>query len=191
MEVIKYDKEGTYQRIKASHLDESITLSPTEARIKERLRHLYGLRLSGYAKHQALQIHCQEMNVSEATAYRDYAYAMLIYGELDRADRNAERVVLAERYWDLYQRALKANDLEQARKALDSYKSLFNFDAEEQQIDLEKIQAHIYNIRLGRDVRKILHKTIGTGVVDFNALTAEDVDFEEIKEQTVEEENSS
>lgn len=76
--------------------------------------------------------------------------------------------------------ALKDRNIEQARRALDSYAALFNFDKEEEIIDLEKIQAHEYHIKMSRKSHKILQLTLKDGVVDFNNLTAEDVDFQEI-----------
>lgn len=181
MDITKFEKDTIYQRILASHIEDNFALTPTEETIKARLRHIHSLRLNNkYSKYQALKIHMREMNVSQATAYRDYAWAMQIYGELDTTDRNAERIIVAENYWNLYQMALKDNDIEQARRALDSYCKLLNFDKDEEIIDLEKIQAHEYHIRINRQSAKILRKALETGVVDFNTISAEDVDFVEV-----------
>ena len=173
MELVKFDKEGTYPRISASHIDESIELTPAEQEIKARLRHIHALRMTNkYSKYQAIQIHMREMKVSQATAYRDYNWAMQIFGELDKV----------ECYWQLYLKALKKGDLEQERKALDSYKSLFNFDKEEKEINFEKISAHEYHIKMSRKGMRMLREAIGTGVVDFNELPAEEIDYEESEE---------
>nr|DAP81041.1 MAG TPA: hypothetical protein [Caudoviricetes sp.] len=181
MELVKFDKEGTYPRISASHIDESIELTPAEQEIKARLRHIHALRMTNkYSKYQAIQIHMREMKVSQSTAYRDYNWAMQIFGELDKVDVQAERMILAECYWQLYQKALKKGDLEQERKALDSYKSLFNFDKEEKEINFEKISAHEYHIKMSRKSMRMLRDAIGTGVVDFNDLPAEEIDYEEM-----------
>ena len=183
MEITKFDKEGFYQRISASFIDDSFELTPAEEVVKKRLRHVHSFRLSNkYSKYQALQIHMREMNVSQSTAYRDYNWAMQIFGELDKTDLNAERNVLAECYWQLHLTALKAQNLEQARKALDSYKSLFNFDKEEKEINFDKITAHEYHIKMSRKSFKILREALSTGVVDFNDLSANDVDYEEVEE---------
>lgn len=183
MEITKFEKDNIYQRILASHLDDTFELTATEETIKKRLRHIFSLRLNNkLSRHQAIQMQMREMGVSQATAYRDYKWAMQIYGELDKTDRNAERMILAENYYQLYQMALKERNIEQARRALDSYAALFNFDKEEEIIDLEKIQAHEYHIKMSRKSHKILQLTLKEGVVDFNSLTAEDVDFQEITE---------
>jgi len=181
MELVKFDKEGTYPRISASHIDESIELTPAEQEIKARLRHIHALRMTNkYSKYQAIQIHIREMGVSQATAYRDYSWAMQIFGELDKSDINAERAILADSYWQLYQMALKDRDLEQARKALDSYARLFNFDKEEKEINFEKITANEYHIKMSRKSAKMLRAALASGVVDFNDLPATDTDYEDI-----------
>lgn len=181
MELTKFSKDSLYQRISASYIDENFQLLPAEEAVKTRLRHIHGLRLSNkYSKHQAIQIHIREMGVSQATAYRDYSWAMQIFGDIEKSDLQAERLILAERYWELYQRALKKDELEQARRALDSYKSLFNFDKEEKEINFEKITANEYHIRMSRKSAKMLRAALSSGVVDFNSLPATDTDYEDI-----------
>ena len=181
MELTKFSKDSLYQRISASYIDENFQLLPAEEAVKTRLRHIHGLRLSNkYSKHQAIQIHIREMGVSQATAYRDYSWAMQIFGDIEKSDLQAERLILAERYWELYQRALKKDELEQARRALDSYKSLFNFDKEEKEINFEKITANEYHIRMSRKSAKMLRVALASGVVDFNSLPATDTDYEDI-----------
>lgn len=181
MELTKFSKDSLYQRISASYIDENFQLLPAEEAVKTRLRHIHGLRLSNkYSKHQAIQIHIREMGVSQATAYRDYSWAMQIFGDIEKSDLQAERLILAERYWELYQRALKKDELEQARRALDSYKSLFNFDKEEKEINFEKITANEYHIKMSRKSAKMLRAALTSGVVDFNNLPATDTDYEDI-----------
>lgn len=181
MGLTKFSKDSLYQRISASYIDENFQLLPAEEAVKTRLRHIHGLRLSNkYSKHQAIQIHIREMGVSQATAYRDYSWAMQIFGDIEKSDLQAERLILAERYWELYQRALKKDELEQARRALDSYKSLFNFDKEEREINFEKITANEYHIKMSRKSAKMLRAALTSGVVDFNNLPATDTDYEDI-----------
>ena len=184
MELTKFSKDSLYQRISASYIDDSFQLEPAEEAIKTRLRHIHGLRLSNkYSKHQAIQIHIREMGVSQTTAYRDYSWAMQIFGDIEKSDLQAERLILAERYWELYQRALKKDELEQARRALDSYKSLFNFDKEEKEINFEKITANEYHIRMSRKSAKMLRAALTSGVVDFNNLPATDTEYEDITDE--------
>lgn len=184
MEMTKYSKDSMFQKIKASYLDDSFQLSTDAQEKKLRLQHAFSLRLRNkYSRFQVVEVLQKEYGVSQSTAYRDYAWAMQLYGDLDATDKNAERMILADSYWQLYQMALKERNIEQARKALDSYKSLFNFGANEEVIDPNKIQAHEYHIHLSREGNKILREVLGKGVVDFMSVTAEDTNYEEVSNE--------
>lgn len=183
MSLVKYKKNSTFFKIKASYIDEDAQpLTPKEEKKKERLTHAWALRLNNkYSAHQTVQILMREHGISRATAYRDYAWSQQIFGDLDATNLAAERQVLKEAFWTEYQMARKAGNGDLAVKALKEYRSLFNFDSEENQIDPNKIQAHEYNITMPRWVYKTLDKMANGGVMDFNSLDVEDVDFKEAK----------
>ncbi|GIM51877.1 hypothetical protein CAPN004_09070 [Capnocytophaga cynodegmi] len=64
-QITKFEKDNTYQRILASHLDDSFELTTAEETIKTRLRHIFGLRLNNkLSRHQAIQMQMREMGVS-------------------------------------------------------------------------------------------------------------------------------
>lgn len=181
MEVVKYSKDSMLQQIKASYLDDNFKLSEEALKKKERLRHIFSLRLKNkYSRHQAVELIQKEYGVAQSTAYRDYNWAMQLFGDLDKTDKNAERMIVADAYWQLYQMALKERNIEQARKALDSYKSLFNFGEDDVVIDPNKIQAHEYHIHLSREGNKILRETLSKGVIDLNSYGVEDVEHEDV-----------
>lgn len=181
MEVVKYSKDSMFQQIKASYLDDDFKLTPEAEQKKERLRHIFALRLKNkYSRHQAVELIQKEYGVAQSTAYRDYNWAMQLFGDLDKTDKNAERMIVADAYWQLYQMSLKEKNIEQARKALDSYKSLFNFDDNDVEIDPNKIQAHEYHIHLSREGNKILRETLSKGVIDLNSYGVEDVEHEDV-----------
>ncbi len=183
-DIVKFTKDSLFQRIKAARLDPDFKLTDEEQQRYDRLYYIYSLRLKNkYSKHQSVTIAKKELKISQATAYRDYDLAMQIFGDLDTADKNAERNILGEAYWNLYQLAYKDKNIEQARKCLDSYKSLFNFDDNEVEIDPNKIQAHEYHIHLSREGNKVLRQTLSKGVVDFNSYRpTEDIEYEEVKD---------
>ncbi|WP_237190385.1 hypothetical protein [Riemerella anatipestifer] len=121
----------------------------------------------------------RDHGVSRATAYRDYNWSMQIFGDLDATHLAAERQVLKEAFWNEYQLARKEGNGELAVKALKEYRALFNFDAEENQIDPNKIQAHEYHLSMPRWVYKKMDAMFSGGVVDFNNLEVEDVEYRE------------
>ena len=180
MDIVKYTKDNSFQKIKAWYIDEdSIELSDDDMKKKDRMVHIWGLRLNNkYSRNQVIQITMRDHKVSQATAYRDYVLAQQLFGDLDQVNIAAERMVLAESYWNLYQMALKKGNEDTARKALDSYKSLYNWMESENKVDPKKLEASVYKLNLPRGAGKILDAMFESGIVDFNSLSAEDAEWQ-------------
>lgn len=191
MDIVKYSKDNTFQKIKAWYIDEtSVTLSPAEEDRKNRLKHIWALRYENkYTRGQAIKIIERDYKVSQATAYRDYSLAMELFGSMEQVDVAAERMILAESYLNLYQLAMKKGDTETALKALAKRQSLINFDDTANKVDPRKLEASMYNLRLPRGAEKILKGMFESGVVNFNNIGAEDIDWKEITEEEEEDEN--
>ena len=98
MELSKFKKDSSFQRIKASYLDESsVELTEREAEKKKRMSHAWSLRLNNkYSTYQVIQILMRDHGISQASAYREYNMSMQIFGELDATTLAAERQVLKE-----------------------------------------------------------------------------------------------
>lgn len=190
MEMIKSSQGKIFHKLKSWYQDEeSVVLSEKETAFKNRLAHIWALRLNNkYSTQQTITVAMKEHDISQATAYRDYKLAQQLFGEIDQVDIAAERIILAEAYWNLYQRAISAKNFDEARKALDSYKSLFNWADDDQVVDPKKLEASVYRMVLPRGVGKVINAMFESGVADFNSLGAEDVDFKEV-EETEEEPN--
>ncbi|MDO5509554.1 MAG: hypothetical protein Q4F57_02550, partial [Weeksellaceae bacterium] len=156
MNIVKFQTDSTLQRIKASYIDENMKLTPHEEQIKARLVHYHSLVFDKkYSKHQAIKIHCREMHVSKATAYRDALQAEFVMGNVLKVNVDFQRVMLMEHYFNIYQVSLrKGNELAQL-KALDSYKSLIDFHQVESGINPEKLAASEFLIKLHPVARKV------------------------------------
>lgn len=191
MSLMKFKKDSSFQRIKASYLDEtSVELTAKELEKKKRMSHAWGLRLNNkYSAHQTIHILMKEYSISQATAYREYNMAMQIFGDLDETSLAAERLILKEALWNAYQKAVKQGNVELEVKALKEYRSLFNFDENENQIDPEKIQAHEYHIRIPRQLYKKFDAMVLGGAMDFANLDVEDIAYQEVQETQNTEEN--
>ena len=187
-QIVKFNKDSSLQRIRASFLDDTISLTPKEIDIKEKCRYVFTLRLKNkYSRSQAIEMLMKEYAQSEdkvsiATAYRIYNKAMFIYGELDNTDTRAERTILRENYYNLYQLALKEKKVELAKKILDSYRELFDFDVETSELEAGKLKPNEYKISVNKVVTKMVRDTLQNGIVDFNAYPAEDVEYTEIQD---------
>lgn len=184
-DMVRYLNNDAFLNIKASFLDDTVKLSEEEAERKKRLRHVHSLRLNNkYSRQQCITIHMREMKVSQATAYRDYSMAMQILGELDMTDKMAERLIAAEDIFQIYQLSLKDRNLELALRARIEYARMLGLSEKESPIDPNKIQAHEYHIHMPRGSSKILDKIFEeSGVVNFNSITAEDVNYEDVSDE--------
>ncbi|WP_313373758.1 hypothetical protein [Chishuiella sp.] len=190
MDIVKFTKDNSYQRIKAWYIDEnSVTLSEKDEKLKDRLMHIWSLRINNkYTQHQIIQIIVRDYKVSHATAYRNYPLAMHLFGDLDQVNIAAERMIFREKFENLYQMALKKGNEDAAVRALTQAKSLYDFQDTTQKVDPKKLEASNYIIKLPRNVTKLLTKTLsGDGVLDFNSLGADDVDFKAVELEDEEE----
>jgi len=187
---VKLDRETTIDKIMASFFDDKITLTVKQSEKKRRMETAFShMRLMLSIQQTAKRLR-EEFGVSEATAYRDIKDATTIFGDIHDVNARGVRIVLREAYWRAYQLALKAENIELQMKALDRFKEMFDWDDDMTNEELkDKIQAHVYNIKISRDTAKALKKQLNTGVIDFNDFGAEYADFEELPNDSDEETN--
>ena len=178
-----------FQRIKSSYLDENFPLKPNEVSKKERLEKIWSLRINNkYSAHQTIAIIMRDCKnddgsaVSRATVYRDYSWAMSIFGDVDQLNKAAEKLLLAEAYWNEYQKAVNGDNGDLAIKALNSYERLMGFDKTESLAELLKYKSVDITLRISPKQKKAVDKFFAIGVADFNDFDAEDVEYEELKE---------
>lgn len=181
--LIKFKKDSRFQRIQAHFLDDKIVLTAKEQELYHRMKFIFSLRLRNkYSKQQAVTKTIEEFGVSPATAYRDYAAACALYGDIDDVDTRGEKMVLREERWFLYQNAIKERNWEAANKILDSYERLFDFTDRSGDIEPDKIAAHTYHMKISKKMEKIILSKLEKGVIDLNNVGVEDIDFEEVKD---------
>ncbi len=183
MSIVKFNQDSPIQKIKASFLDDEIVLTPKQEEIKEQIRFAYTLRLKDrYSPSQTIEHLQNEYGVSQATSYRIYHKAMYVFGELDMTDLKAEKRIILEHKWNLYQQARDGKKIELANKILDEYYKMFDF-SEKMALEEGELKAHQYNVIVDRGVRKFMHQQFNKGSVDFNSYpNIEDVEFKEVKD---------
>lgn len=183
MALVKWNRDSHFQRIKASYVDESIKLSEFENDMLIRMKFVFSLRLKNkFSRQQAVKKLVDEFSISLATAYRDYSSAAQLFGELDEVDTRGERMILREEYWFLYQQNIKNRDWPEAKRALDSYRELFDFTDRSGEVDPDKIAAHNYHIKISKKLEKIITEKLDDAVIDLNDLGVEDIDYEDVSE---------
>lgn len=180
--IVKFNQDSSLQKIKAAYLDDSVKLTDSEEKLLEQLRYIFSLRLKNkFTKQQAIEKFMSEYGVSRATAYRYYSKSIFLFGELDEIDIKAEKLVVAEQYWFLYQMQLRDRNWDAAKKTMDSYAALFDFSKSEMDVDPDKIKANNYRISISRAFYAYMKEKSAQGVVDMN-MNAEDIEFEELAE---------
>lgn len=177
--IVKFNKDGHFQKIRAHYLDDKVMLTDFESKKLERMKYIFSLRLKNkFSKQQAIQKCEDEFEVSKATAYRDYAMASVMFGELDEVDTKGEKLILREEYWFLYQQLLKDRNWSEAKRVLDSYKELFDFTDKDGKIEPDKIAAHEYHIKVSKENALIIKNSLQGGVIDLNNINVDDVEFD-------------
>lgn len=179
-----------FQRIKSSYIDETFELKPSELAKKERLEKIWALRINDkYSPHQTITIIMRDFKtdkgepISRATAYRDYAWSMAVFGDIDQVNKAAEKMVLAQSYWEIYQKNVnKSTGVEVALKALHSYERLMGFDKTESLAELLKYKSVDIKLQISSKQKKAFDQFFKTGVADFNDFDADDIEYEEVNE---------
>lgn len=178
-----------FQRIKASYLNPEMELKPAEINKKERLEKIWGLRINNkYSAHQTIHIIMRDYknedgsSISRATAYRDYQWSMAIFGDVDKLNKAAEKMLLAEAYWNEYQKAVNRDNGELAIKALNSYERLMDLDKTESLADMLKYKSVDITLRISPKQKAAVDRFFNLGVADFNDFDADDVEYEEVTE---------
>lgn len=179
----KFTQDTPLQKIKASFLDDSIELTENQKELKKKIRQIYTLRLQGYSKAQVKEFAIKEYKISQATSYRLYDKTIYIYGELSESDSRAEKEVLRELYFNIYQEAMKDKDLKLAKDTLDKYRELFDFTIKEDGLEEGQLKAHSYHIKVDKSTKAVMDASLKQGLINFNAYpSAEEVPYEEIKD---------
>lgn len=189
MDVLRFSNESMFQRIKNSFIDETaVTLTEKEANKKARLEKIWALRINNkYSPNQTIAIAMRDFKnengngISRATAYRDYAWSMAIFGDVDQLNKAAEKLVVAEGYWNLYQSGLKNKNDDLALKALNSYERIMGFDKSESLSELLKYKSVEVTIKLSRKQSKAANAFFEMGIADFNNFDSEDAYYEEVE----------
>lgn len=190
MELTKFGKDSMFQRIKASYIDETFALKPNENAKKERLEKIWALRINNkYSPTQTVAIIMRDYKnddgtpVSRATAYRDYSWSMAIFGDIDQLNKAAEKMVLAEIYFNELQKAINSGNGELVVKAGTAYERILGLDKSESLNDLLKYKSNEITLKISAKQKKAIDKFFGIGVADFNDFDAEDVEYEDVTDE--------
>lgn len=184
MSLTKFNTDSPIQKIKASFLDDDIELTPKQNKLKEKIRFAFTLRLqNNYSPTQTVEMLMEEYTCSRATAYRIYQKSMYVLGSIDETDMKAEKIILRETHYRLYQELITKKKYELAMKALEQYQKLCDF-TEKSELEEGQLKPNQYQIVIDRQSKKIMIDQITTGLVDLNSYpNIEDITYKEVTDE--------
>jgi hypothetical protein len=189
--VIIRKKVTTLDKIRKYYLkgEESVTLTEKQDDIRIRIYKAWNLLINYHSKEQAMAVIMNEYGCSRAQSYRHVSDAMSVFGNPIANQKEAEKYLIGEDLIKSQQRSIKNKDEAAYLKAMALRIKLGSYDKETlQNFDPEKLKAQTYVLKVHPSVLKAIEANKEGGVIDFNHLDTEDVDFEDVKEDDDEEE---
>ena len=196
MELVKFQKDNLFQRLKSHYINDDIVLSASETEKKNLYEKIWALRFENkYSKLDIISIIMRPierggLNIPRTTAYRSYNYAMQLYGDIDAVDHTAEISFLKAAFHEEYILAKKNGERKNAIAALKEYRSLVPQQDSGPVIDPKKLEASIYRQVLPPEVKKMFRKAMEGGVFDFMNLNAEYAEFQEANDDEIEDDDN-
>lgn len=183
-------KITTLDKIRKYYLkgEDSVTLSPRQEVIRDRVFKAWNLMINYHSREQAMNVLKNQCPCSRAQAYRYVNDALSVFGNPDQTHKEAKRYLIEEDLMRLQQRAIKAGDGYLELRVIAQRIKIGGFDKDtDAKFNPEKLQAQTYVMKPDAAVLKMVEQHRNGGVLDFNNLNVEDIDFKEV--QTEEEED--
>jgi hypothetical protein len=163
-------------------------LHKNDMEVYERLVQLRTCMLqSGMSMQEAMAFMMTTFDISHAQFYTDYRGLATVFGDLEKENREFEKLRLKSLAMKAYRLAEIKEDSKAMSSALRNLIMLGGFDKEEpDSIDPDRLNPGAYALVLDDDTRKVLNSLVqGTGTIILNELiengkTAEDIDFEPV-----------
>lgn len=183
--ILQLNSKGNLKIIE-SFYDSQVKLSDHLEKRKKTILFVQALKLKHrFTKGDIVQLtvkHSQEVigeQISQSTAYREYDFAMKIFGDTDDVQIRGEIAVMKDLTYKKFIKADKVGDEEMALKWYKEWRALFPKDVGElKEYDRDKLEANNYEFSLSKKTDEALAVHLNTGVVDLNKFGVEDTDFE-------------
>lgn len=178
-------KETTLDKIRKYYLkgEDSVRLSDKQQEIRIRILKAWNLLINYHSTEQAMSRLMTDLACSRAQAYRYVSDSKVVFGNPVANHKEAKRYILEEDLKRLQQRAIKDKDGRLELAVIKQLIKLGNFDKDtDPKFDPEKLKAQVYILKPDPAVDATIRQMSDSGVIDFNNLNTEDVDFEDLAE---------
>ncbi len=171
-----------FENILASYDPESrIKLSKHEQELKNRWKSAYNMLTQWTDKTRVAAMLEDQHEISTASAYRDMANAIRLYGSFAKADKEGYRHIMIIKREQLMEIALDRDELDIVERCLTKLENLYGLHDDELQFNLEKIENLNLEVTIHDKSVKQLDALIKKGgVLDFNDI--QDIEYEEVEE---------
>lgn len=183
--VIVRKKVTTLDKIRKYYLkgEDSVTLTDKQDEIRIRVLKAWNLLINYLSKEQAMAVIMNEYGCSRAQSYRYVSDAMSVFGNPVANQKEAEKYLIGEDLIRSQQRSIKNKDEAAYLKAMALRIKLGSYDKETlQNFDPEKLKAQTYILKVHPSVLKSIEANQEGGSLDFNHLDAEDIDYQDVKD---------
>ena len=186
LKAVDWSKATTLDRIYAWYIDETIVeLSSKEKHVMHRLKDAFHLMLEGKMDHEIVEFMNQEFGISERQAYRDLNDARKLYGDINKSSKEAERYILKQYLLEHRQKALAANNFQEANKAVAILAKIKGLDKADPDLPTpETFQPHTYIINVNVSTVSAPEGEKPVRTINIDAIQNLDpIEFEELLSQ--------
>lgn len=176
-------KVTTLDKIRKYYLkgESYVHLTEKQEEIRIRILKAWNLLINYHSTEQAISRLMTETECSRAQAYRYVSDAKVVFGDPVANHQEAKRYILEEDLKRLQQRAIKDKDGRLELAVIKQLIKLGDFDKnKDPRFDPEKLKAQTYILKTDPSVDQMISNSTDGGVIDFNNLNVEDVDYQEL-----------
>lgn len=125
----------------------TIALTDWEIKKKDRLKAVFMLLVRDRSPRGIVKYLIKHFGITEPTAYQDIKDARLLYGNIEKTSKQADRVIVLEKIRKALRLAWKQLDLKAYQKFLDMEIKVLGLDRDEPEMpDFEALKANTYLI---------------------------------------------
>lgn len=169
--MIKKRKISAFDAIRRHYKNPRWKLTESQAAIHERWIAAYAKMKSGVSEGERIEIHMKEFGIERSAAFRDFANALNLFGDVQKAEKEGMRWVLYGFALDAYNLAKAAGNHKGMSQAVGQMTKLLGLDREDPEMpnfkDLES--GHIL-IAVPAEIEEALRAMLGSGVMNFSKL---------------------
>lgn len=177
--------DSTMDKIRAYYTSPSeYELSEHLEDVRKRLVHAYNLKMSYFSNQQIVSVWEKDYGLSQAQAYLDIRNAQVLFGQVNKLDREAKKNLLFEYSLSLLRRARERGDLKAEAKALDLLGKYAGLSEEDiAQFNPEKFENKEIAVSIPKELQAALIEMMKGGTLDMNAFNATTIEYEEVEDK--------